>query len=81
MQDVPEAAHCDNASANSVKSVVKINECCRTPVECSNLIQVTKRTEERNADLVTNLTKQSSTKQDQKETPRLLSDLARSSGR
>ena len=33
MQDVPEAAYHDNTSTNSVKSVVKISECCRTPVK------------------------------------------------
>ena len=81
MQDVPEAAHHDSASTDSVQSVVKISECCRTPIECSHSIQVMKRTEERNADLMTSLAEQSSTKQDQKETPRLLSDLVRSSGR
>ena len=46
MQDVPEVAHRDSTSTDSVKSVVKISECCRTPVECGNLIQVKKRTEE-----------------------------------
>ena len=81
MQDVPEAAHRDRTSVDNVKSVVKISECCRTPVECSNSIQVTKRTEESNDDFVTSLAKHSSTKQDQKETSHLLSDLARSSGR
>ena len=34
MQDVPEATHRDSTSADSVKSVVKISECCRTPVKC-----------------------------------------------
>ena len=81
MQDVPEATHRDSTSTDSIQSVIKISECCRTPVECGNSIQVTKRTEERNADLVTSLAGQSSTKQDQKETPCLLSDLARSGGR
>ena len=81
MQDVPEAAHRDSASADNVKSVVKISECCRTPIECGNSIQVTKRTEERNADLVISLTEKGSTKQDQKESSRLLSDMARSSDR
>ena len=33
MQDVPEATHRDNTSADSVKSIVKISECCRTPVK------------------------------------------------
>ena len=33
MQDVPEAAHRDSTSADSVKFVVKISECCRTPVK------------------------------------------------
>ena len=81
MQDVPEAAHHDSASTESIKSVLKISECCRTPIECGNSIQVMKRTEECNADLMTSLVEESSTKQDQKETPNLLSDLARSSGR
>ena len=81
VQDVPEAAHRDNISADSVKSVVKISECCRTSIECGNSIQIMKRTEERNADLMTSLTEKCSTKQDQKETPHLLSDLAWSSGR
>ena len=81
MQNMPEATHRDNASTDSIKSVVKISECYRTPIECGNSIQVTKRTEEHNTDLVTNLAEESSIKQDQKETPCLLSDLARSSGR
>ena len=55
MQDVPEAAHYDSTSTDSVESVVKISECCRIPVECGHLIQVTKRTKKRNADLVTSL--------------------------
>ena len=33
MQDVPEAAHRDSTSVDSVKSVVKISERCRTPVK------------------------------------------------
>ena len=33
MQDIPEATHHDNTSADSVKSVVKISECCRIPVK------------------------------------------------
>ena len=55
VQDVPKAIHHDSTSADSIESVVKISECCRTPVECGNPIQVTKRTEECNADLVTSL--------------------------
>ena len=73
MQDVPESAYCDSASADSVQSIIKIRECYRIPNKCGNSIQVRKRTKERNADLVTSLAEQSSTKQDQKETPRLLS--------
>ena len=61
MQDMPEAAHRDNASTDSVQSIIKISECCKTPIECGNSIQVTKRTEERNANLITGLTEQSST--------------------
>ena len=80
IQEVPKAAHRDNTSVDSIQSVIKISECYITPIECGNSIQVTKRTEERNADLVTSLAEQSSTKQDQKETPRLLSNLARSGG-
>ena len=34
MQDMPEAAHHDSTSANSVKSIVKISECYKTPVKC-----------------------------------------------
>ena len=34
MQDVPKAAHRDSTSVDSVKSVVKISEYCRTPVKC-----------------------------------------------
>ena len=34
MQDMPEAVHHDRTSADSVKSVVKISECWRTPVKC-----------------------------------------------
>ena len=34
MQDVPEAAHRDSISTDSVKSVLKISEFCRTPVKC-----------------------------------------------
>ena len=56
IQDVPEATHRDSASTDNIKSVVKISEYCRTPVKCGNLIQVTKRTKERNANLVTALT-------------------------
>ena len=55
VQDVPEAAHRDNASTDSIQSVVKISKCCRTSVEYGNSIQITKRTEERNTDLVTSL--------------------------
>ena len=55
MQDVSEAAHRDSTFTYSVKSVVKISECYRTLVECGNLIQITKRTEECNADLMTGL--------------------------
>ena len=36
MQDVPEAVHRDSTFANSVKSIVKINDCCRTPSNVSN---------------------------------------------
>ena len=38
MQDVPEAAHRDSTFADSVKSVVKISECCKTPVKYGNSI-------------------------------------------
>ena len=57
VQDVPEAAHRDSTSTDSIQSVVKISKCCITPVECGNSIQVTKRTEEHNANLVTSLAK------------------------
>ena len=57
MQDMPEATHHDSTSTDSIKSVVKISECYRTPVKYGNSIQVMKRTEERNTDLVTSLTK------------------------
>ena len=60
MQDIPEAAHRDSTSANSIKSVIKISECCRIPIKYGNSIQVTKRTEEHNADLVIGLIEQSS---------------------
>ena len=63
MQDVPEVAHHDSTSTDSVLSVIKISECCRTPIECGNSIQVTKRTEEHNADLVTSLAEESSDEQ------------------
>ena len=33
MQDVPEVAHHDNTSVDSVKFIVKIRKCCRTPVK------------------------------------------------
>ena len=33
IQDMPEATHRDDISVDSVKSVVKISECCRTPVK------------------------------------------------
>ena len=33
IQDLPEAAHRDSTSADSVKSVVKISECYRIPVK------------------------------------------------
>ena len=33
MQDVPEATHRDSTSADSIKSIVKISECYRTPVK------------------------------------------------
>ena len=55
MQDVPKAAHRDSTSTDSVQSVIKISECCRTPVECGKSIQVMKSTEERNVDLMTSL--------------------------
>ena len=29
IKDVPEAAHRDNTSVDSIKSVIKISECCR----------------------------------------------------
>ena len=81
MQDVPEAAHRENTYTDSVETVVKISECCRISIKCSDSIQVIKRTKERDADLVTSLVEQDSTKQDQKETPRFLSDMVSSSGR
>ena len=56
---MPEVAHHDSTSTDSVKSVVKISECCRIPVECDNSIQIMKRTEEHNADLMTSLAEQS----------------------
>ena len=34
MQDVPKSAHRDSTSADSVKFIVKISECYRTPVKC-----------------------------------------------
>ena len=34
MQDVPEAAYRDSTSTDNVKSIVKINECYKTPVKC-----------------------------------------------
>ena len=33
MQDVPKVTHRDSTFVDSVKSVVKISECCRTPVK------------------------------------------------
>ena len=33
MQDMLEAAHRDSTSADSVKYVLKISECCRPPVK------------------------------------------------
>ena len=78
MQDVPEATHHDSTSADSIKSIVEISECCRTPVECGNSIQITKRTKEHNADLVTSLAEQSSAKKNQKNV--VLSSLLRVSG-
>ena len=38
MQDMPEATHRDSASTESVKSVIKISECCKTPIEYGYLI-------------------------------------------
>ena len=64
MQDMQESTHRDSTFTDSIKSVIKISECCRTPVECSHSIQVMKRTEERNADLMTSLVEQISTKHD-----------------
>ena len=61
MQDMPESAHRDSTSADSIQSVIKISEYYRIPVECGNSIQVKKRIEECNADLVTGLAEQSST--------------------
>ena len=58
---MPESTYGDSASADSVQSVVKISKCCRTPIEFSNLTQVTKRTEECYADLMTSLAEQSGT--------------------
>ena len=57
MQDMPESAHHDSASTDSVQSVIKISKCCRTPVECSNSTQVTKRIEDCDANLMSSLTK------------------------
>ena len=58
---MPESTHGDSTSADSVQSVIKISKCCRTPIECSNSTQVTKRTEECYADLMTSLTEQNGT--------------------
>ena len=55
MQDVPEATHSVGASTDNVKSIVKIRKCYRTPIECGHSIQVTKRIEDRDADLMTSL--------------------------
>ena len=55
MQDIPESAHRDSASIDNIESIIKISKYGRTPVECGNLIQVTKRAKECNADLVTSL--------------------------
>ena len=40
MQDMLESAHHDSAYTDSIQSVIKISECCRTPVECSHSIQI-----------------------------------------
>ena len=63
MQDMPESTNRDNTSTDSVKSVIKISKCRRAPVECGNTIQIKKRAEECNADLMTSLAEQSGTKQ------------------
>ena len=55
MEEMPEAAHHDSTSIDSVQSVIKISKCCRTPIESGYLTQVTKRTEKRNANLMTGL--------------------------
>ena len=60
VQDVPEATHHDSTSADSVKSVIKISECCRTPIECSHSIQIAQWTKKCNVDLVTSLAEHSS---------------------
>ena len=57
MQDIPKAAHRDSPFADSIQSVIKISEWCRTLVECSYSIQVMKRTEECDANLETGLAK------------------------
>ena len=57
MQDMPESAHHDSASTDSLQSVIKISKCYRTLVEGSNSTQVTKGTEECYADLMSSLTK------------------------
>ena len=53
MQDVPKATNRDSTSVDSIQSVIKISERCRTPIKGGNLTQVTKVTEKCNADLVT----------------------------
>ena len=63
MQNMPEAAHHHSTSVNSVKSVIEINKCCRTPIEGCNSRKILKWTEKSNTDFMTNLVEESNAKQ------------------
>ena len=59
---MPEARHHHRTSSNSIKSIIEI----RTLIEGCNPKKILKWTEKSNADLMTSLAEESSTKQYQK---------------
>ena len=55
---MPEATYCHNTSSNSIKSIIEISKCCRTPIEGYNPKKILKWIEKSNADLMTSLTEE-----------------------
>ena len=58
MQNMPEAKHHHRTSSNNIKSIIEI----RIPIEGYNTRKILKWTEKSNADLMTSLAEESSTK-------------------